>query len=284
MSPGQALGAVPLRIDAVLAHARALGVARLDAQLLLAHLLQRPRAWLIAHDEYALDASQATAMGDRLARRAAGEPLAYLVGEREFRGLMLHVTAAVLVPRPETELLVAWALECLPGAPAHSVIDLGTGSGAVALAIKHACPAAHVCATDASAAALAVARANAQRHGLDVTFAQGDWWAPVAGQRYGLAASNPPYVAGDDPHLAALAHEPRVALTPEGDGLGAIRRLIEDAPAHLLAGAWLLLEHGHDQAQEVQALLARRGFGPPQTRRDLAGLERCTGAAWPAAK
>jgi release factor glutamine methyltransferase len=284
VDPGHGRSAAPLRIAAVLAQARALGVARLDAQLLLAHLLRRPRPWLIAHDEQALDASQAAAIDDLLARRAAGEPLAYLVGEREFRGMVLQVTPAVLVPRPETELLVDWALECLPDAPAPSVIDLGTGSGAVALAIKCACPAARVCATDSSAAALAMARANASRLGLDVIFAQGDWWAPAAGQLYGLAVSNPPYVAGNDPHLAALAHEPRVALTPEGDGLDAIRRLIHGAPAHLLAGAWLLLEHGHDQAQEVQALLAGRGFSPPQTRCDLAGLPRCTGALWPGVK
>jgi release factor glutamine methyltransferase len=270
-----------MRIALALAAARARGVARLDAQLLLAHVLQRPRAWLLAHDDEALDGAQAASWQTLLARRARGEPLAYLVGEREFHGLALLVSAAVLVPRPETELLVDWALECLPAATEPSVVDLGTGSGAVALAVKRACPWATVVATDASAAALEVARANAQRLGLDITFAAGNWWGAVPGQRFGLAVSNPPYVAGDDPHLSALAHEPRAALTPEGDGLQALRQLVAGAPMHLLPGAWLLLEHGCDQASAVQGMLRERGFGPPRTRHDLAGLPRCTGARWP---
>ncbi len=273
-----------MHIAAAVQEARACSVARLDAQLLLVHLLQRSREWLLAHDDAELSASQAAAFGALVARRAAGEPLAYVVGEREFCGLALHVTAAVLVPRPETELLVDWALERLPLAPlaagAASVIDLGTGSGAVALAVKQRASAADVTATDASAAALDIARGNARRHGLDIRFAQGDWWAAVASQRFGLALSNPPYIAGDDLHLAALTHEPRTALTPEGDGLAAIRRIVSGAPDHLHAGAWLLLEHGHDQAQAVQALLRARGFGPIETRPDLAGLPRCTGGAW----
>jgi release factor glutamine methyltransferase len=163
------------------------------------------------------------------------------------------------------------------------VIDLGTGSGAIALAIRQACPRATVWATDASPAALEVARANACRLALDLCFVEGDWWAAVAGLRFGLALANPPYVAGDDPHLAALAHEPRAALTAGGDGLQALRRIVADAPAHLLPNAWLLLEHGHDQAGAVQQLLRRRGFGTAETRCDLAGLPRCTGACWPAA-
>ena len=267
---------------AALLGARALGIARLDAQLLLAHLLQQRREWLLAHDEAELSPAQDQAWQALLKRRAAGEPLAYLVGEREFHGLMLQVSPAVLVPRPETELLVDWALERLADAPAATLIDLGTGSGAVALAIKHRKPDAQVTASDASGAALEVARVNANRHGLQVELVQGDWWQAVGGRRFGLAVSNPPYVAGDDPHLAALAHEPRAALTPEGDGLAAVRRLITDAPAHLLPGAWLLLEHGHDQAGAVQALLRERGFGAPETRLDLASIARCTGARWPA--
>jgi release factor glutamine methyltransferase len=273
-----------MRIREAMRQARAAGVARLDAQLLLGALLRRPRAWLLAHDDETLDAAQGLRWQQDLARRAAGEPLAYVVGEQEFMGLALRVTPAVLVPRPETEMLVRWGLERLQQAPARSVVDLGTGSGAVALAIKHAVPDAEVCATDASAEALAVAQRNGARHGLEVMWQQGDWWAPLQGRRFGLALSNPPYVAGDDPHLAALKHEPRPALTPEGDGMEALRQLIDGAPRHLLPQAWLLLEHGHDQAGRVSALLIARGFAAPQSRHDLAGLARCTGAAWPGAE
>jgi release factor glutamine methyltransferase len=269
-----------MRIAEALLAARALGVDRLDAQWLLGHHLQRPRSWLLAHDDEALTAAQALAYGADLSRRAAGEPLAYLTGEREFRGLSLQVSTAVLVPRPETELLVEWALERLAEAPASSVVDLGTGSGAIALALKRAAPAARVCATDASLDALAVARGNAERLGLAVEFHLGDWWAPLTGSQWGLAVSNPPYVAADDPHLAALAHEPLAALTPVGDGLAALRSVVDGAPAHLLPGAWLLLEHGHDQADAVALMFAARGFDAPQLRHDLAGMPRCTGARW----
>jgi len=270
-----------MRVDDALALARAAGLTRLDAQLLLAHGLRRPRVWLLAHDDADLDATAEAAFRGDLRQRAAGVPLAYLVGEREFHGLALQVTPAVLVPRPETELLVDWALELLraelAGRPAPAVVDLGTGSGAVALAIKHRCPAAVVSATDASTAALAVAQANALRLGIDVSFLAGDWWAPLAGRRHDLAVSNPPYVAGDDPHLAALAHEPRSALTPEGDGLACLRQIVTGAPGHLRPGGWLLLEHGHDQAAAVQTLLGERGFEDITTRADIAGLPRCTG-------
>ena len=161
------------------------------------------------------------------------------------------------------------------------MVDLGTGSGAIALALARHAPDAAVVATDASAAALSVARGNAARHGLAVDFVHGDWWAPLAGMRFGLAVSNPPYVAGDDPHLRALAHEPRSALTPEGDGLAALREIIDGAPDHLIPGAWLVLEHGHDQAGAVRGLLQSRGFGQVSTRADLAGIPRCSGGAWP---
>lgn len=269
-----------MQVRQAMLDARAASVARLDAHLLLGHLLQRSREWLLAHDEVELSDAVREAWQALLARRAAGEPLAYLVGEREFHGLALRVSRAVLVPRPETEGLVDWALERLADAPAATVIDLGTGSGAVALAIKHRMPRVAVMASDASGAALDVARANADRLGLSIEFALGDWWRAAGGRLFGLAVSNPPYIAGGDPHLAALAHEPRAALTPEGDGLAAIRKLVANAPTHLLPGAWLVLEHGHDQASAVQALLRERGFGPPETRQDLAGLPRCTGAAW----
>jgi release factor glutamine methyltransferase len=273
-----------MRIAEALRLARHAGVARLDAQLLLSHLLARPRAWLLAHDDQTLEAGQALALPGLLARRAAGEPLAYIVGAVDFRGLRLDVSPAVLVPRPETELLVEWALECLTAAPAQTLIDLGTGSGAIAMAVKHARPQAAVCASDASLQALALARTNAVRLGLDVEFLAGDWWTPVAGRRFGVALSNPPYVAVGDSHLAALRHEPQQALTSGEDGMDALRRIVGGAPAQLWPGAWLLLEHGHDQAAAVQALLVAAGFGAPQTRHDLAGLPRCTGAAWPGAK
>jgi release factor glutamine methyltransferase len=279
-----------MRIADALALARAEGVARLDAQLLLAHRLQRPRTWLLAHDEALLNAEHAAAFRADLRQRSAGVPLAYLVGEREFHGLKLQVSHAVLVPRPETELLVDWALELLrvPGAlagrPARAVVDLGTGSGAIALALAYALKDGGtdtlVTASDASVGALAVAQANAQQLALTVEVVAGDWWLPLAGRRFDLAVSNPPYVAGDDPHLAALAHEPRAALTPEGDGLAALRSIVAGASAHLQSGGWLLLEHGFDQAVAVRQLLDEHGFGAVTTRADLAGQPRCTGGRW----
>ena len=272
-----------MRIRDALERARWLGVDRLDAQLLLARLFGRQRAWLLAHDDEPLDEAQAAAWRAQLSRRAAGEPLAYVIGHAEFRGLDLQVSPAVLVPRPETELLVEWALELLPIGAADEVVDLGTGSGAIAIALQHERPRVRITATDASADALAVARANAARHAPDVAFALGDWWQAVAGRRFALALSNPPYVAGDDPHLRALGHEPRSALTPEGDGLAALRRIVDEAPGHLQPGAWLLLEHGHDQPAAVQQLLAGRGFVTTSTRADLAGLPRCSGGRWPSA-
>jgi release factor glutamine methyltransferase len=269
-------------VGAALQLARALGLDRLDAQLVLAQVLQQPRAWLIAHAEAALSPTQQQAFGARCRRRAAGEPLAYVLGEREFHGLMLRVGPAVLVPRPDTETLVDWALELLatPLAQAPEVADLGTGSGAIALALKHRHPAARVSAVDCSAPALAVARANGVRHGLQVEWGLGDWWQPLQGRRFHLVASNPPYVAGDDPHLAALRHEPALALTPGGDGLSALAHIVRGAAAHLHDGGWLLLEHGHEQADAVCRLLADAGFAPIQSRADLAGRPRCSGGRW----
>ncbi len=273
-----------MRIRDALAQAAAASVARLDAQLLLGHLLHQPRSWLLAHDDDLLDVPTAADWSARLARRAAGEPLAYVLGEWAFRGLALQVSPAVLVPRPETEVLVDWALECLAHAPSLDVVDLGTGSGAIALAVAQAQPDARVLATDTSPDALAVARRNARTHALPVQFAQSDWWAAVPGQQFGLALSNPPYIAPGDPHLAALSHEPALALTAASQGLDALRQIVAGAPAHLLAGAWLLLEHGHDQGAAVQALLNEHGFEAAQTRADLAGLPRCSGARWPGVK
>jgi release factor glutamine methyltransferase len=268
-----------------MAQARALGLDRLDAQLLLSQLLQKPRPWLIAHDDAALSPAQHEAFVAGCRRRADGEPLAYLLGEREFHGLMLRVSPAVLIPRADTETLVDWALQLLatPLAQAPEVADLGTGSGAIALVLKHRHPAARVCAVDCSAPALAVARANAAHHGLQVEWQLGDWWQPLHGQRFHLVVSNPPYVAEDDPHLAALQHEPALALTPGGDGLSALAEIVEGAPQHLHDGGWLLLEHGHEQADAVRRLLADAGFESVQTRCDLAGRPRCCGGRRPVA-
>lgn len=269
----------PSTVAQALAAAARLGVDRLDAQLLLLHALGRPphdRAWLLAHDTDTLPEPLWTALSAQLLRRLAGEPVAYLLGEKEFHGLALRVDPRVLVPRPDTETLVDWALECLEGQAAPRVLDLGTGSGAIALALQHARPDARVDAVDASADALAVARANAECLKLPVRFAQADWLAGAT-QGYALIASNPPYIAAGDPHLPALQHEPASALVAGADGLDDIRRIVADAPAHLAEGGWLLLEHGHDQAPAVRQLLAARGFAEVQSREDLAGIARCSG-------
>jgi len=272
----------PRSLATALADAGATGLERLDAQWLLGHLLAKPRGWLIAHDGDLLDGETDRRYAALCARRAAGEPLAYLVGEREFHGLALQVSPAVLIPRPDTETLVDWALAllaqpplCDPATPA--VLDLGTGSGAIALAVKQACPRCQLSATDRSADALDQAQANAARLGLPTTFLAGDWWDAVPDQQFELVLSNPPYIAAGDPHLAALRHEPLQALTPGGDGLDAIRQIVAGATAHLRPPGWLLLEHGWDQAAAVRALLQDAGFDEVQSRRDLAGHERCTG-------
>ncbi|HEX3139519.1 MAG TPA: peptide chain release factor N(5)-glutamine methyltransferase, partial [Rhizobacter sp.] len=226
-------------VGGALAHARTLGVDRLDAQLLLSHVLGQSRTWLLANDDACLGTGQQQVLGGLLARRSSGEPLAYLVGEKEFHGLVLRVSPAVLVPRPDTETLVNWALEVVN--TSSTVLDMGTGSGAIALALKHARPQAQITAIDASAEALAVARSNGQRLQLDVRWILSDWWQGLAGQRFDVIVSNPPYIAGDDTHLAALQHEPRLALTPGGDGLDSLRLIIGRAAQHMNTGGWLLL-------------------------------------------
>ena len=258
--------------------AGAMGLARLDAQLLLLHVLGRgagDRGWLLAHDTDPLPAEREQAFLQLAGRRAAGEPVAYLTGEKEFFGLSLQVDARVLVPRPDTETIVESSLEVLRGREAPRVVDLGTGSGAIALAIQSARPDAQVEAVDRSAGALEVAGANAARLGLPVRFRQASWLQD-AGQ-YALIVSNPPYVAEADPHLPALRHEPREALAAGPDGLDDLRAIVAAAPAHLVPGGWLLLEHGWDQAEAVRALLAAAGFADVQSRQDLAGIARCSG-------
>jgi release factor glutamine methyltransferase len=265
--------------------AQAQGLERLDAQMLLLIALERDshdRAWLLAHEQDRLPTEAAERFSPLAQRRLAGVPLAYLAGEKAFFGLTLRVDPRVLVPRPDTETLVQWALDVLSSMPPPvRLLDLGTGSGAVALAVKSQCPAAEVSATDISESALAVARPNAQRLGLDVAFFTGAWLAAVPGERFDVIASNPPYVADGDPHLSALAHEPIGALTAGPDGLDDVRAIVRQAPEALKPGGWLLLEHGHDQAPRVHELLKARGFEAVTSRTDLAGIERCSGARWP---
>ncbi|MEO8859624.1 MAG: peptide chain release factor N(5)-glutamine methyltransferase [Burkholderiaceae bacterium] len=275
-------------ISHTLATAQERGLERLDSQLLLLHALGvapdvegAQRAWLIAHGDDALPAAALSRFDGFVQRRLAGEPVAYITGFKEFYGLTLEVDTRVLIPRPDTETLVSWALELLaalslsPG-QVPAVLDLGTGSGAIALALKQQRPDLQVDAIDASAEALAVAVGNAQRLGLSIGFRQGHWLASVT-RRYHCIVANPPYVAERDSHLAALAHEPASALVSGVDGLRDLRHIVDAASAFLYPGAWLLLEHGFDQGLAVRELLFDAGYGSVQTRRDLGGNERCTG-------
>jgi len=258
---------------------------RLDAEVLLAHVLGRPRSALIANDAQRIEPADAARFQALVERRAAGEPVAYLTGEREFWSLPLAVNPAVLIPRPETELLVERSLALVPESPsgpdALRVLDLGTGSGAIALALAAARPHWALTATDRSAEALAVARANARRLELTrVEFLLGSWFEPLPGRRFDLVCSNPPYVAADDAALAALRFEPVAALTPGRSGLEALEHLIARAPAHLARGGWLVLEHGSAQGPAVTAALVAAGYARVRCHRDLAGLDRVTEAQW----
>ena len=257
------------------------GLVPIDAQVLLGHVLGKGRAWLAAHGDDALSRGDADAFLALARRRREGEPVGYLTGIREFWGLPLAVSPAVLLPRPETEAVVEIALAHLPAERETRVLDLGTGSGAIALAIAHECPRARVLATDASVAALAVARANAQRLGLaNVEFLQADWYDGVPatwhGAPFDVVASNPPYVVAGDPHLAEgdLRFEPAAALSPGGDGLRALRRIVAGAPGHLVPGGTLVVEHGYDQSDAVRALFVAAGFTGIIAARDLAGIPR----------
>jgi release factor glutamine methyltransferase len=263
------------------------GLTRLDAQMLVLHACEMPihdRAWLLAHsDEVLSNKAQARYLAF-LQRRAGLEPLAYITGMKEFFGLQLLIDKRVLDPRPETETLVEWALTCLADTSSPHIADLGSGSGVIALALKHTLPNAQVTAVDASADAIDVAIANAQRLGLKIATYVGNWCTPLTDQSFDLIVSNPPYVAEGDAHLAQLTHEPLSALVAGKDGLDDIRDIVSQAVRPLKPGAWLLLEHGFDQAQPVQDLLANQGFVSVQSRPDLAGILRCTGGQWPRVK
>jgi release factor glutamine methyltransferase len=292
------------------------GLDRLDAQLLLLHVLGRAgqdRAWLWAHDQEALTAQQAAQFQGLMRRRLDHEPMAYIAGHQEFFGLDLLTDARALVPRADTETLVDWALtlESLTGSvDSIRVLDLGTGSGAIALALKHARPHWQLCASDASEAALSLAQQNGQRLQLQIEWRLGEWLSPWCSavqqqdasaeqgdqsrqvrqvhqqgkqssnmqmQQFDCIVSNPPYIAEGDAHLGALQHEPQSALTSGMDGLKDIRQIAEQSLNALKPGGWLLLEHGYDQAAAVRALLQSLGYQQVQSRRDLAGIERCTG-------
>jgi release factor glutamine methyltransferase len=279
----------PMNVAQAINYAQSLGLERLDAQLLTLHALGRAtsdRAWLLAHGDHALPGHAQAVLEANATRRACGEPLAYLTGIKEFYGLALQVDARVLDPRADTETLVDWALECMDAwTPCNSsvpptLIDLGTGSGAIALALQQQRPLWQVHALDCSADALDVARSNAARLHLRVQFHQGAWMQQVR-ESFAVIVSNPPYIAAQDAHLAALTHEPVRALVSGVDGLDDIRAIIHQAPKRLQAGGWLLLEHGYDQAEAVRALLMAAGFNKVQSRCDLAGIERCSGGQRP---
>lgn len=256
--------------------------ARLDAEWLLADVLSISPGALSSRGGQTLDEAQRARYAQQLARREQGEPIAYLLGTQGFWTLDLQVSPAVLIPRPDTELLVEWALAVLPASLAAEVADLGTGSGAIALAIARERPNARVLATDLSPAALEVAEGNAQRNGIaKLRFAQGSWFEPLAGERFDLIVSNPPYIAAGDPHLPALRHEPLSALSDGADGLSCLREIVSGAREHLRAGGWLLVEHGYDQGAAVRELFAQAGYADVQTRRDLGGNERATGGRLP---
>jgi release factor glutamine methyltransferase len=256
--------------------AEALGSSGIDpreARLLLAAATGFSEASVLANAERSLPFSVVRSFEEMASRRAAGEPVAYILGRKEFYGLELAVNPAVLIPRPETELLVDIALE----RNFSSVVDLGTGSGAIALTLKKHRPKARVVAVESSAAALAVAQRNATKHSLDIEFRHGRWLEAVAGERFDLVVANPPYVAAGDPHLHELSFEPASALVAGADGLDAIREIVRAAPAHLSPGGWLLLEHGMGQDGAVRALLADAGLEEPSSRPDLAGIPRVSG-------
>lgn len=256
----------------------ALPLDPLENRILVCHATGLSRVQLITQAERPLSGDEATRLAQLVQRRLDGEPIAYIVGHREFFGLDFQVSDAVLIPRPDTELIVELALERLP--QGGRMLDMGTGSGAIAVAVAHTRPDARVTALDVSEAALQVAQRNAAANGANVRFLRSDWFGALqAGERFELIASNPPYIAAGDAHLSQgdLRFEPAGALTDHADGLSALRIIVQGAPRHLEPGGWLLLEHGYDQAAAVRALLIAQGFSEVQSWRDLAGIERTSG-------
>lgn len=256
---------------------------KLDAELLLSAALEKPRSHIIAWPEKQLDEPARDRFMELLQRRVDGEPIAHILGRREFWSLPLRVTADTLIPRPDTETLVETALEYLPADSRARVLDLGSGSGAIALAIRHERPDCRVIATDASETALAIARQNAKDLGLDVEFRCGSWWEAIGTDEcFELIVSNPPYIPATDPHLERgdVRFEPRSALASGADGLDDIRMIVHGAGAHLVAGGWLLLEHGYDQAEAVAGILAATGFESIRQVRDNGGNDRVSGGQW----
>jgi release factor glutamine methyltransferase len=257
---------------------------RIEAELLLAYVLGKPRSWLIAHADDVLDQAHADTYAALIERRAAGEPVAYITGHRGFWSLDLEVTPATLIPRPETELLVELALERLPRETSSKVADLGTGSGAIALAIARERPSAQVVATDVSVEALAVAQRNANRHHIrNVSFMKGVWFIPLVDKRFDMIVSNPPYIESADSHLTQgdLRFEPLSALAAGQDGLDDIRRIVGDAKHHVTTRGWLLIEHGWNQGEAVRMLLRNAGFVDVFTARDIEQRERVSAGCWP---
>lgn len=267
-----------IQAGATLGQARlALPLDALENRILLCHALRLPRVALITQSERVLTAEETSTLNALVQRRLDGEPIAYIVGEREFFGLPFKVTPSVLIPRPDTELIVELALErALQG---QRLLDMGTGSGAIAVAIAHTRPDLEVTALDVSEDALEIARANAAANAAQVRFLRSDWYAALGEERFHLVVSNPPYIVAGDRHLSEgdLRFEPVDALTDHADGLSDIRTIVDGAAAHLEQDGWLLLEHGYDQAEAVRALLSARGFVEVQSWRDLAGIERVTG-------
>lgn len=254
-------------------------IDRLDARLLLQYATGCSHTDLLARPETPVIAPACAQFLEWVERRAAGEPLAYLVGEAEFRGRVFQVSPAVLIPRPETEVLIELALEKLSGLTVPKILDLGTGSGIVAISLALECPTAQVTAVDLSFEAISIARNNAGRLGAKVDFRQSDWFESLGGESFDLIVSNPPYVAAADPHLAldGLPFEPQMALTDGADGLDCIRRIVAGAPAHLNPGRWLLFEHGYDQGEASRRLLRENDFVKFETWRDLSKIDRLSG-------
>lgn len=276
-----------ISVHQALAEAQNEGLPRLEAQILLLHAMGRDlhdRTWLLTHSDETLNEQLHQTFCAFTARRLMSEPVSYITGVREFFGLSLHIDSRVLDPRADTEILVEWALSCMADVASPRILDLGTGSGAIALALKNNRQDAQVTATDISAQALELGQSNAERLKLSITFLRGSWLAAVEGMKFNAIVSNPPYIAENDSHLASLEFEPLSALASGHDGLDDINFIVKQSSEHLEPEGWLLIEHGFDQAHAVQNLMMNQGFVSVQSRPDLAGILRCTGGQRPRVK